>query len=272
MVGSDFLPVKHYRRLESMTPDVEWVPEDDLVETVRRIKSQRELDCYREGAEIVTAGLNALFDALFAKKTEAEAAAAAAREVLRRGGSYHMIPVSHGDRIQYFCRNPLTGYSLDAPNDGDLARGWVYGPIWQGYWLDPGRTTVIGRKPTPEQKRLVEQCAGIVDELIDMLKPGLPVRDLIARGDEMTEEAGGTKDQAGEMWPLYGHGVGQFWEQPWLGAEILEGVETFEENMVLGIEAFLAHEGVGSAGFEQNVILTSDGAELLTTTPMLFWD
>jgi Xaa-Pro dipeptidase len=272
MVGSDFLPVKHFRRLERLAPDVEWVPEDDLVEAVRRIKSARELDCYREGAEIVTAGLDALFDGLLSKRTEAEAAAAAAKEVISRGGAYHMIPTSHGDRIQYFCRNPLTGYSRDAPQDGDLVRGWVYGPIWQGYWLDPGRTTVVGRRPTPEQRRLVEQCAGIVEALIDAVKPGMPVRDLIAIGDRMTEEAGGQKDQAGEMWPLYGHGVGQFWEQPWLGGEILEGVDTFEENMVLGVEAFLADGGVGSAGFEQNLIVTASGAELLTTTPMLFWD
>lgn len=272
MVGSDFLPIKHFRRLERLAPGVEWVPEDDLVESVRRVKSELELECYREGGEIATAGLNALFEGLLAKRSEAEAAGRAAQEVIRRGGGFHMIPVSHGDRIQYFCRNPLTGYSHDAPQDGDLVRGWVYGPIWQGYWLDPGRTTVVGRRPTAEQRRLIEQCAGIVEALIDAVRPGIAVRDLIAIGDRMTEEAGGQKDQAGAMWPLYGHGVGQFWEQPWLGTDILESVEAFEKNMVLGIEAFLAHDGVGSAGFEQNVIVTGDGAELLTTTPMLFWD
>jgi Xaa-Pro dipeptidase len=271
-VGSDFLPVKHYRRLEQLTPAIEWVPEDDLVETVRRIKSERELTCYREGGEIVTAGLDALFEGLLAGRTEAEAAGAAAKEVISRGGAYHMIPVSHGDRIRFFCRNPLTGYSLDAPADGDLVRGWVYGPIWQGYWLDPGRTTVRGLRPDEGQRRLVEQCAGIVEAIIQALSPGVPVRDVIALGDRMTEQAGGGKDQAGEMWPLYGHGVGQFWEQPWLGADILEGVDDFQAGMVMGVEAFLAHDGVGSAGFEQNVIITPVGAELLTKTPMVFWD
>lgn len=272
LVGSEFLPVKHYRRLEQLAPAIEWVPEDDLVETVRRVKSERELACYREGGEIVTAGLDALFDGLLAGRTEAEAAGAAAKEVISRGGAYHMIPVSHGDRIRYFCRNPLTGYSLDAPQEGDLVRGWVYGPIWQGYWLDPGRTTVRGLSPDDGQRELVEKCAAIVEAVIEAIRPGVPVRDVIALGDRMTEQAGGQKDQAGEMWPLYGHGVGQFWEQPWLGAEILEGVEHFEQNMVMGVEAFLAHDGVGSAGFEQNMIVTADGAELLTKTPMIFWD
>jgi Xaa-Pro aminopeptidase len=273
MIGSETVPIKYYRQLEKVAPGIEFVPEDDLVESVRRIKSDRELTAYREGGVIVSAGLDALFENLFAGRTEAEAAAEAAKQVISRGGSYHMIPVSHGDRIEFFCRNPLTGYSLDAPQDGDLMRGWVYGPIWQGYWLDPGRTTVRGLKPTDRQRELVERCAGIVDAVIDAIKPGVAIRDVIAVGDQKTEEAGGTKDQAGEMWPIYGHGVGQFWEQPWLGPDCLDdSVHTFEKNMVLGVEAFLAYDGVGSAGFEQNVIVTDSGTELLTTTPMVFWD
>jgi Xaa-Pro dipeptidase len=271
-VGSDFLPVKQYRRLEELTPGIEWVPEDDLVETVRRVKSERELTCYREGGEIVTAGLDALFESLFVGCSEAQAAGAAAKEVISRGGSYHMIPLSHGERIRYFCRNPLTGYSLDTPKEGDLMRGWLYGPIWQGYWLDPGRTTVRGLRPDEGQRNLVEGCAAIVDAVIAAIRPGVLVRDVIALGDRMTEAAGGGKDQAAQMWPIYGHGVGQFWEQPWLGADVLESVERFEEGMVMGVEAFLAHDGVGSAGFEQNLIVGAGGAELLTKTPMIFWD
>jgi Xaa-Pro dipeptidase len=270
LVGSDFLSMKYYRQLEAAVPRVEFVPEDDLVETVRQIKSPRELDCYREGGEIATVGLNALFGGLRAGKTEAEAAADAAKEVISRGGAYHMIPVSHGDRIQYFCRNPITGYSLDAPAIGDLMRGWVYGPIWQGYWLDPGRTTVRGQ-PSAAQRELVEATANIVEQVMAAIKPGVPVAEVAALGDRLTEEAGGEKDQAGEMWPLYGHGIGFFWERPWLGTDLLEGGEVFRENMVLGVEAFLAASKVGSAGFEQNVIVVEDGVDLLTTTPMLFW-
>jgi len=41
--------------------------------------------------------------------------------------------------------------------------------------------------------------------------------------------------------------------------------------MVLGVEAFLAESGVGSAGLEQNIIAHADENELLTTTPMIWW-
>jgi hypothetical protein len=36
--------------------------------------------------------------------------------------------------------------------------------------------------------------------------------------------------------------------------------------MVLGLETFLLRPGVGSAGVEQNVIVTETGTELLTTS------
>lgn len=271
-VGTDFLPVKYYRQFEAETPGVEWVEEDLLVEKVRQIKSDLELDCYREGGEIVTAGLDTLFDHLLGGRTEADAAAAAAQEVMSRGGAFHMIPTSHGDRIESFCRNPLTGYSLEAPKPGDMVRGWVYGPIWQGYWLDPGRTSVCDPKSAgSDQRDLIEACAGIVDAIIDEIRPGVRLRDVCELGDRMTEAAGGQKDQAGSMWPIYGHGVGHFWQFPWIGTDLIEGDEVFEQNMVLGIEAFLARDGVGSAGFEQNMIVTAEGTELLTKTPMLFW-
>jgi hypothetical protein len=40
--------------------------------------------------------------------------------------------------------------------------------------------------------------------------------------------------------------------------------------MVMASEIFLTHPGVGTAGFEQNLIVTTGAPELLTRTPMLF--
>jgi len=42
--------------------------------------------------------------------------------------------------------------------------------------------------------------------------------------------------------------------------------------MAFGIDAFFEIDGVGSAGFEQNFIVTEIGAELLTATPLMMWD
>jgi Xaa-Pro aminopeptidase len=62
-----------------------------------------------------------------------------------------------------------------------------------------------------------------------------------------------------------------FWEYPFIGEAFLDGTETFQEGMVLGVEAFLGREGVGSTAMEQNVIVTSTGTELITTPPMIWY-
>ena len=272
MVGTDFLPLKYWRQLESETSGIEWVPFDDLVLEPRRIKSARELDCMREAGVIATRALDALIEGLLTGKSEAEAAGEAAREVFRSGGHIHMIPVSHGELIEYFTSDPLAGFNHETPQDGELVRGWAYGPMQQGYWLDPGRTAVVGRRPSNAQKELVETTASIVEQVIAAIRPGVRVMETARLGDRLTAEAGGEKDQAAEKFPLFGHGVGLFFEKPVVSVSMGDEKDVYEPGMVMGIEAFFARKGVGSAGFEQNVIVTDEGTELLTASPMLWWD
>ena len=270
-VGSDFLPVKYARQLEASTPGIDYVPEDDLVRRARRVKSPREHDCFREGGAIASRAVGRLMEELILGKTEAEAAAAAAYEVVRAGGTYHAIPCCHGPYTKDFVVEPLTGYSLEAPKPGDIVRGWVFGPIFQGYWLDPGRTAVCGGQPAPEQRRLIEDCAGIVEGVMAAVRAGVKVKEVARLGDRLQDAAGGVSGQGGEMWPYYGHGNGGMWEPPLIHVDLCEDDEVFEEGVVASAETFLYREGVGGAGFEQNYIVGKDGVEVITTAPMLWW-
>lgn len=83
---------------------------------------------------------------------------------------------------------------------------------------------------------------------------------------------GSVKDQAAEEWPLYGHGNGLFWDEPLLSHGYRGKHGVIRQNMVMSTETFMATEGVGSAGFEQNFIVTAEGTELITNTPLLWWD
>ena len=272
LVGSDFLPIKYWPEFQTSTVNIDWVFEDDLVETVRRIKSPRELDCVREGGEMVTRSLDLLIGGLKSGKSEAEAAAEAIAEISRHGGRFHMVPCSHGEFIDYFAREPFSGFSTDVPAPGDLVRGWVYGPIWQGYWLDPGRTTVCGGKPSDAKRELVETCANIVEACAAAIRPSVVVRDVAKIGDRMTADYGGGKDSISEKWPLYGHANGLFWEHPIISNQLGDEADVYEAGMVVATESFLGKEGVGAAGFENNYILGEDGVELVTKTPTLWWD
>jgi Xaa-Pro aminopeptidase len=271
IVGTDILPHKYAKQLFDMTKDIDWVAEEDLVAVVRRYKSPRELACYREGGVIATRAITKYMEGLIGGKRESDAAADAAGEIIRAGGTYLMLPCNHGATTQYWLRQPLTGYSTDAPDKGDIVRGWLLGPIHQGYYLDPGRTAVCGGRPKQDQKELIEATANIVNSIVAMIKPGVKIRDLALHGEKMTRDAGGGNDQTSAQWPLYGHNLGLFWEDPYVSTHMCKDSDVVAVDMVFGIEAFLGREGVGAAGFEQNLIVTEKGAELLTTAPMIWW-
>jgi Xaa-Pro dipeptidase len=276
LVGDGFLPWRYARTLQRQLPGVQWVPCDELVESVRRHKSPRELDCVREGGEIVTAALTKQIEAAIRGGTQAEIAAAGAAELIRRGGAFHMIPLAsgRGSDLDHFTNEPLTGYSSRiVARDGDLVRTWIYGPVWQGYWLDPGRTVVVGGKPSPEQRRLIEAANGIVMRLVEEIRPGRAVRDIAALGGRLRAETGTVDDATSQAFPLLGHGNGLFWERPtiWLDVGQNEEGSTFFEGQVFGVETFISAPAVGSVGMEQNIIVHEGGNELLTQTPLAWW-
>jgi Xaa-Pro dipeptidase len=272
LVGSDTISAKHFKALQQLAPGIQWDCQDDLVADVRIVKSPAELDCFRYAGETVSAAMTAAFEALQAGASESEAAGLAAREVYRRQGQVNLILISHGPgTAERLTDNPIAAYSDTTPARGDLIRWWVYGPMYKGYWLDPGRTSVVGLKPTSQQRHLIESCADIVEACRKAIRPGVRVQDVAALGSRMRAEFDGAEDQMSARWDTLGHGVGLFWAEPNISLAYRGKHQVFQAGMVASTETFLSVPGVGGAGFEQNFIITDNGTELLTTTPMIWW-
>jgi Xaa-Pro aminopeptidase len=270
LIGSDTIPMRYWIALQAQTPDTQWIIADELIRQVRLIKSARELDAFRQAGRVVSDALGALMQALIAGASEAEAAAEAARLVFRGGGHVHMLAVSHGPYLSHLATDPLTGFSSLRPSPGDLARAWITGPMFQGYWLGPGRTVVCARSPTPAQRALLEANARAVQDVVAEIRPGISVRQLVAHADARLLAADAEPSSLSREWPVYGHGNGLFFEAPTISIRVGSDADfVLQENMVLSIEMFLSRSGVGEAGFENNVIVTSNGSELLSTAPML---
>lgn len=272
LVGSDCLPVKYAKQLEAQTPGIEYFYDDDLIRACRRIKSPRELDLFREAGKMVSSALYRVCDSLYAGKTGAEAAAEGAYELTRRGGGWLRIPVNFGrDKdSEYFERDPMYGYPMEAPNAGDMVRTWIYGPIHQGYWIDPGRSLVCGGNPTPEQRSLLVDSYAITEAVLNNVRPGVKVLDVIAEIEAVKRRVVDEQDLASKQWPYYGHGNGLMWEHPIINRDCVTEDDVFEEGMVASGESFMTRKNVGSVGWEQNFIVTHSGIELITTTPV-FW-
>lgn len=270
LVGSDTIPMRYWEAFRDQTRATEWVIADELVREVRLLKSARELDAFRQGGVTATAALTAMMRSLARGESEADAAGVAAAEVFRGGGHVHMLAVSHGPYLPHLCTDPLAGFSRLSPAAGDLARAWVTGPMFQGYWLGPGRTVVCGRRPDPEQRALLIANAAAVDAVVEAIRDGVSVRELVAIGDRQIEASGSEPAALSREWPLYGHGNGLFFEAPTISTRVGPDADfVLRAGMVVSIEMFMSRPGTGESGFENSVIVQRDGAELLTRAPML---
>ncbi len=82
---------------------------------------------------------------------------------MRAGGGFHRIDIHHGADTEHHVVNmDLYGYHTTPPRHGDLVRAWIMGPIFEGYWLDPGRSLICGNQPTGDQRALLEGAVEVV--------------------------------------------------------------------------------------------------------------
>lgn len=283
-VGDSLLPANMYRRLTDATPSLQWVPEDAFLCDIQRRKSDNERDIYRRAGDLSSRALTLFMEALAAGQSQSIAASRAAEVIVAAGGGFQRIACNTGPRSTESMWNyPMYGYRDTTPNHGDMFRAWLYGPILEGYWIDPGRTGVVGNSPTPAQRRLIEDNVDMTVELVRSVRAGVTPRQVGELGDKLSREAGYSYDTGGGIWDIYGHGLGTFWAPPFLpaqGADISGDPDSvawdldaaFIEGEIFTIETFQAVEDVGMAGCEEVFIVTNGEPENLITTPLLLWD
>ena len=136
LVGDDILPGMYDRLLRRKTPQIEWHADETLLLGPQSIKSHRELEAYRTAADLVTRALNAASESLLTGHSSAEAAAQAAAILIRAGGGFHRIDIHHGSNTEHRVLSAdFYGYHTVPPANGDLVRAWIFGPIFEGYWM-----------------------------------------------------------------------------------------------------------------------------------------
>lgn len=275
LAAAETMVLGTWRLLRSRLPGVEWVPVDDVLERLRAVKSKAELGIVREAVAVGDAIMTAMLEACVPGATEADVAAAGYHAGITRGCAPYDLPGASGPNSNAFSYGSLPSWSMRKLEPGDIYHSDMYG-AYHGYYYDYTRSTVVGAEPTDEQLRVLEGAIGAVEAVIDRLRPGVTFGDAYERGAEYLRENGfdaGTPDDVvsglGQAFPSFGHSLGLAWESPWIvpgnRAPVLE-------NMYLAVEAAVGLPGVGAAGFEQDVIVTADGAEILPTVPPRWWE
>lgn len=274
LVAAETMLVGTWRLVRSRLPGVEWIPVDDVLERMRSIKSEAEIGVIREAVEVGDAIMTAMLEACVPGNTEADVAAAGYDAAIRRGAAPYDLPGASGPFSSSFSHGSLPSWSMRTLEEGDIWHSDMYG-AFHGYYYDYTRSTVVGTDPTPEQLEVLEGSIGVVEAIIDGLRPGTTFGEAYERGAAFVRENGfdpGTPDNVvaglGQSFPGFGHSIGLAWEAPWM---VPGNPAPIEPNMYLAVEAAVGLPGVGAAGFEQDLLVTEGGVDVLPTVPARWW-
>ena len=256
---SDQVTVAALERLTGLLTSVEFVPLQKLVETLRAIKEEAEIDLMRRAAEVTDAALAGLLAAPFDDLTEAQAALSLHRRMLDLGAEGPAFDLIVG--VGPGAAEPHHRSAEALLSDAGILL-FDIGARVEGYCSDMTRTVFFGKADDRFRKAYV----AVYDtqaRAVEAVKPGAIARDLYKVARDSLEAAG----MAEYFCHGLGHGVGlEIHEMPGLGPQREEVVEV---NQVITIEPGVYFPGWGGIRIEDTVVVREGGAESLTLAPKM---
>lgn len=280
LVGRDSLLLAHLQAIESeLGGPLELFDADDIVERLRMVKSEAELENMRRASAVGNRWMQSMMEAVEPGRTEGEVVGEGLRVLAVEGGFPYDAAIASGDRSPNFLsRNQIPSWDAGKKlESGQMLHIDAWGSV-DGYFLDLDRSTVVGGNADAAQREVLEAAIAIIEHLIAGVRGGVRVNEIYQRGAAWLVENGFGEHRAklddaatdfGQLFPAFGHGVGLGLERPF----VTEDEETvMKPNMVFALEALIGRKGVGGAAFEQTMIVTGDGAEVINAAcPSRWW-
>jgi Xaa-Pro dipeptidase len=266
LLGGEALAWRWGRELGARLTEHRFVEADDLAVELRLVKSAAELDLLRVAGEVGARAVDAAMEAAVPGATEAEVAAAAIAEIIRAGGALYGLGLSSGQWAHTFSPSTPAAYSRRRLKAGDMIRLDLYGSI-DGYLFDFGRSRVVGRSPTQEQQEILDAVRDSVHAGTELLRPGETLGAVARRCEELlgassyARRHGPPRAMMGGTW---GHNLGLDWGAPWIETS---SSTVIRSGMCFAIERRIEAPGLGGANYENDVIVTDVGPEILTLAP-----
>jgi Xaa-Pro dipeptidase len=254
-VGTDALSPTFGQLLPIAFPNAELVDGELAMRTARRIKTAEEVVALRGAIRVAEAGLAAALSELAPGITE-QSLTGAMLEAMAAGGVSTSATqdgawvTSPEHRWRQGPRDRLVA-------DGDLV-AFASGALADGYVGEVGRTVSVGDVPGADE--LFERSNALWDKLVAACKPGAPASDLLA-----------AYEVAGEPLPPMpvAHGLGLGFDPPVVSPDLPETstAAQLDPGTVLAVTGYVWAQGVGAVYQRDAVLITDDGAEVLTTSP-----
>ncbi len=236
---------------------IRWVQDGNLVEKLRAVKDARELATIRQAAILVSDVFCRTLRLIRPGVSELELAAEIEYGIKRGGGSgpsFETI-VASGERSAWAHARP--GSKLLSKSElVVLDQGAIIG----GYCSDMTRTVCLGRA-SPRARDLYGAVLKAQQAAKQAIRPG------VTAGDVDHAARASLKSSKLDRYFTHstGHGLGlEVHEMPRLG----KAEQTvLREGMVLTVEPGVYLEGFGGIRIEDDVVVTAQGSDDLTTAP-----
>lgn len=274
--SSMFLPAGVWEEMEQGLLDVEWVDisrtasidtrfRTGLVDHVRLVKSEPEIAYIRKAASISDRSVAAAMSTAGVGVNEMEVAAAAYREMILGGGEYPgFVPLIRSsetllqEHSTWRDRHLMPGEALFVELSGASAR--YHAPLTRMAYL-------ARAEPGAEQARLLAMEA--FDAVVSKLQPGVVTGDVYAAWQEVIDQGLGP----GRLQRHHcGYSVGIGFPPSWVGSSTVLGIRRggrveVAAGMTFHVLSWVTDPDLGDYFVSDTVIVTSDGAEVVTTTP-----
>ncbi|UCE39583.1 MAG: aminopeptidase P family protein [Thermoplasmata archaeon] len=254
-INSQGLIHKNYLELKELLPEIEFVDVTEAVNSARMIKDEKEMEILKKACQMVSEVADGIVDFFKEGVKEYEVAAELSYMMQKLGATGPSF-----DTISSFGKN--TAEPHYTAGDVALKQGDFilldFGAKYRRYCSDITRTYFLG-EASEKQKGMYTTVLQAQKVALDMIKPGVNGKDVHQAVADFIE---GTKYKG-----LFTHSTGHS-----IGLSVHDGValtkeidNTLEENMVFTVEPGIYEPGYGGVRIEDNVRVTSDGCEILTT-------
>jgi len=254
-IEAHHLTLANYRSIEDELAGVDCLATVGLVESLREVKDKEELDEIRAAVTLAERAFAVVRASLRPEQTEKEIADAIDHQIRLFGGrgtSFTPI-VGVGDRSALPHYQPGALRVADA---GFMLVDW--GAQGRLYMSDLTRMVVTGKAPAKLEK-IYQIVLAANQAAIEMIRPGQLMSDIDVAARKVIEDRGFGKKFSHSL----GHGIGlQIHEGPWLrGTE----KKPLKAGMVVTVEPGIYLPGFGGVRIEDDVLVTRDGCEVLST-------